>query len=183
MGDLSRSSRREMMAWQQTVVNHGAWLRGHIAARLDPGEPVDDILQETLESAIAGGAPAEPLRDIRGWLAGIARNKVRQHIDRNCRERRFRGRLEIMQNETREPAPDEFLLDRERVELVRQALSRLPAETAALLRCKYFQGWSYARIGRHLALNENAVTNRLREARQALREALKNHYDTPTRNE
>lgn len=176
MGDFSRP---EMMAWQQTVANHGAWLRGQIAARLDPGEPVDDILQETLESAIAGGKPTEPLRDIRSWLAGIARNKVRQHIDRNCRARRFRGRLEIHQEEVEETTPDEFLLDRERVDLVRCALATIAPETAALLRSKYFHGWSYARIGQHLGLNENAVTNRLREARRALREALQHHYDTP----
>ena len=55
MGEISRSD--VMMAWQQTVVDHGSWLRGLITARLDPGEPVEDILQETLQSAIERGQP------------------------------------------------------------------------------------------------------------------------------
>ena len=173
MGDHSRSD--EMMAWQQTVADHGNWLRGLIAARLDPGEPVEDVLQETLHSALQRGRPDEPLRDVKGWLAGIARNKVRQHIDRNCRERRLQQRAEKWGEDASSPAPvlpDRFLIDRERFALVKKALASLDSETAALLRCKYLRGWSYARIGSEMGLNQDAVTNRLRLARRLLRERI-----------
>ena len=140
MGEFSRTE--EMMAWQQTVADHGSWLRRVIASRLDPGEPVEDILQETLRSAIERGRPQEALRDVKGWLAGIARNKVRQHIDRSCRERRLQLKVENLADSAPAPAlplPDQFLLDRERFTLVKEALASLDSETAALLRCKYRQ--------------------------------------------
>ena len=178
MGESSRNG--EMMAWQQTVADHGSWLRGHIAARLDPGEPVEDILQDTLQSAIERGRPAEPLRDVKGWLAGIARNKVRQYIDRACRERRLQlrvGELVECASLPALPLPDQFLLDRERLAQVKDALDSLDSETAALLRCKYLQDWSYARIGAEMGLNEDAVTNRLRLARRKLRERIHQFYD------
>ena len=181
MGETSHSD-DEVMAWQQTVANHGSWLRGLIAARLDPGEPVDDILQETMRSAIESGAPAEPLRDVKGWLAGIARNKVRQHIDRNCRERRFHERAEELgagAGGGALPDPGQFLLDRERLSLVQEAMRALPDETAALLRAKYLHGWSYREIAARHGLNADAVTNRLRQARRQLRDALARLSESP----
>ena len=185
MGETSHSD-DEVMAWQQTVANHGSWLRGLIAARLDPGEPVDDILQETMRSAIEGGAPAESLRDVKGWLAGIARNKVRQHIDRNCRDRKFQERVEELGAGTAGrvlPDPGQFLVDRERLALVQQALRMLPEDAAALLRGKYLHGWSYREIGARHGLNEDAVTNRLRHARRQLREALAKLSESPNEEE
>ena len=182
MGDVSRTQKAEMMAWQQTVADHGSWLRGLIAARLDPGEPVEDILQETLQSALEGGRPQEALRDVKGWLAGIARNKVRQHIDRNCRERRLQAKAEDFGEGSPQPPlplPDQFLLDRERLALVARALASLDTETASLLRCKYLRGWSYRRIGDELGLNEAGVTNRLRRARHLLRTRIQDLYDNP----
>ena len=53
----------------------------------------------------------------------------------------------------------------------------LDGGSAELLRCKYLKGWSYARIGRELGLNQDAVTNRLRAARRALRERIGTHFD------
>lgn len=184
MGESSLSKDDEMMAWQQTVVDHGSWLRGLIAARLDPGEPVDDILQETMQSAIQSGRPGEPVLDVKGWLGGIARNKVRQYIDRTCRERRFFDKVDDLGESARTqavpvPIPDQFLLERERLDLVAKALAALDDETAALLRCKYLQGWSYGRIGKHLGLNADAVTNRLRKARRLLREEINRLYQQP----
>ena len=173
----------DMMQWQQTVVAHGSWLRAVIAARLDPGEPVDDLLQETLRSAIERGRPDGALRDVKAWLAGIARNKVRQHIDRNCRDRRLRARVAEEPSSSPLPLPDEFLLHGERVTLVKDALAELGEREATLLRCKYFQGWSYARIGRELHLSEIAVTNGLRRARALLRERIHHHLSRKATND
>jgi len=163
-----------MIAWQQIVTQHGDWLRGIITARLSPGDPIDDILQDTLQSAIERGKPAEELRDVKAWLAGIAKNKIRQHIDTRCRERRLIDKVE--HPAPAQLSPDQFLLNKERSQLIEDALASLSQDINSLLRYKYLQGWSYAQIGKVMNLNRDAVTNQLRDARRQLRSRINDLY-------
>ena len=75
------------------------------------------------------------------------------------------------------PLPDEFLLDRERLAIVAEAMNALDPNAAELLRCKDVHGWSYHRIGAELGMNQDAVTNGLRRARGELRERIRRRSD------
>lgn len=57
-------------------------------------------------------------------------------------------------------------------DLVDDALARLPADEAALLRRKYCDGWSTQELAVHLRATPKAVENRLARLRGRLREIL-----------
>lgn len=162
-----------MDAWHETVLEHRPWLRGLIAARLDRHEPVDDVLQETIRAAIATGAPdTRNIRDVKGWLGGIARNKVRQFIDRKGRDRRLQGSIEAITHTEAaldSPSPDDLLIRSERITIAALALEQLSSDEANLLRLKYVERWPYTRISSELKMTLHEVANRLRLARRNLR--------------
>jgi RNA polymerase sigma-70 factor (ECF subfamily) len=65
-----------------------------------------------------------------------------------------------------------LLLVREREELVRQALAKLPPADAEVLALKYGERWSCREMARRLGITEKAVECRLARARARLRNLL-----------
>ena len=65
-----------------------------------------------------------------------------------------------------------LLMRRERLELTRAALSRLPPRDAEILLLKYGERWSYRQIAERLGVTEKAVDCRLLRARAQLRSEL-----------
>ena len=68
--------------------------------------------------------------------------------------------------------PIEWLLRKERREMVREALGRLAGKDAEILMLKYYEGWSCRRISDQLGISEKAADARLHRARQRLRAEL-----------
>jgi RNA polymerase sigma factor (sigma-70 family) len=164
--------------WRAEILGQQDWLRGHIASSLDAGEPVQDVLHQTLEAAITTGRP-ESLQNLQAWLGGIARNKLRQFVERKSRERRLTERFgnhEAVYRDA-EPTPLAVLVHHERHSLTRAALDQLDAEDAALLRRKYLDQWSYQQMADELGWNQATLTNRLHRARRRLRGILQGLRD------
>lgn len=160
-------------SWATTITEHHLWLHQWLLGKASPGDPIEDLVQETLQAAIAQGQPNEPLNDVKGWLAGIARNKLRQHIDNSTRHRRINQTLSGSETTGRASLdPLAFLLHRERDSLLQSALATLKGEDSQLLRAKYLEGASYRDLASRFDWSIDTVTNRLRAARQQLRETL-----------
>ena len=160
-------------SWAKTITEHHHWLHRWLVSKASPGDPIEDLVQDTLQVAIAQGQPKEPLNDVKGWLAGIARNKLRQHIDNSTRHRRINQTLSGSETTgAMSPDPLAFLLHRERDSLLQSALATLDEETSQLLRAKYLEGASYQDLATRFHWSTDTVTNRLRTARQQLRETL-----------
>jgi RNA polymerase sigma-70 factor (ECF subfamily) len=174
--------------WQTEVLKHGPWLQGLISLHLREPDAVADVLQETLSAAMQHEErDREDVEQLRAWLGGVARNKSRQYIraaKRNRHKHRdFAAGGESADAGTEPVTPLEYLLQTERLAVVRDALAGLPADDAVILRMKYLERLDYEQIGARLELNRNAVANRLRRARNLLRQSLNTHLSQRTNNQ
>jgi RNA polymerase sigma-70 factor (ECF subfamily) len=162
--------------WPAALVEHRPWLRSVVMARVGDAHAADDVLQEVALAAAKNGARLGDASKVGPWLYRVA---VRQSlIYRRKAGRRRRGYDALRQQaETAVDAaeshdPLEWLLRRERRELVRRAMGQLDDRDAQILALKYAENWSYRQIAANLGVSESAVEARLHRARQKLRNAL-----------
>src|SRR5690606_18476168 len=111
---------------------------------------------------------------LRGWLVGIAKNKIRE-----SRRKRAPMPLEdvlaesdadidaILADVARAPLPDHVLERRETAELVGAARSSLPSAYQHALLAKYVEGRSTAEIARASGRSEKAAESLLTRSRTA----------------
>lgn len=144
-------------------------LRRYTRALLFDAASADDLVQTTLERALAHWHQFDQRRDIVVWLVGIAHHAF---VD----DRRREGRLRVVdpaealaESDLRrhEPAPDVAL----RMDLV-AALARLPAEQREPLLLVSLEQFSYAECAQALGIPIGTVMSRISRARTALRALL-----------
>lgn len=135
---------------------------------------VEDVVQDTFLTALQSLGSWDGRSGLRGWLVGIARNKIRE-----ARRRRAPVPIEdvlaeadadidaILADVAREPLPDHVLERRETSELVGAALSSLPAEYQRALLDKYVEGRSTSDIARATGRSAKAAESLLTRSRTA----------------
>jgi RNA polymerase sigma-70 factor (ECF subfamily) len=155
---------------------HSSWLRTVIFARVRNWHAVEEVLQELGLALTRLGVP--PGEDCRPWLRQVAIRQALLYRRRNGRlRRREETAAEIHRQESgngrlQSPDPLEWLVARERAEMIRAAIGELPPVEAELLMLKYGEGWSYEQIAQHLGTTSAAVQSRLHRARAHLRQKL-----------
>jgi RNA polymerase sigma-70 factor (ECF subfamily) len=162
--------------WPAALAEHGPWLRSIVMARVGDAHAADDVLQEVALAAARNGPRLGDASKVGPWLYRVA---VRQSLIHRRKAGRRRKRHEALRQQAESAAeaaeshdPLEWLLRRERRELVRSAMGRLDDRDAQILVLKYAENWSYRQIAANLGVSESAVEARLHRARQKLREAL-----------
>ncbi|MHC4399892.1 MAG: RNA polymerase sigma factor [Planctomycetota bacterium] len=128
----------------------------------------DDVVQETWLIAVRRIRKFDPRQgSFLAWLRGIAanvlRNRLREHGRRSRGERPHRG------DACRESPVEKELIQRERAERIAAALAELPEHCEEVLRAKYLDGASVARIAEASGRTPKAVECLLRRARQMFR--------------
>lgn len=137
-----------------------AWLRGRLS---DPAL-VDDVLQDTFVSALRAGLPEGPPGP---WLFGIARNKTLKLL---------RDRKPVVAATPQAAPASDPAEASERGETqakVRAAVAALPEELREVIALRYEGGLAYQEIAARLDLPHSTIQGRLKRARLALREALR----------
>jgi RNA polymerase sigma-70 factor (ECF subfamily) len=167
--------------WPAALLEHRRWLRSVVMARVGDSHAADDVLQEVALAAARQGARLCEVGKVAPWLYRVA---VRQSLIYRRKAGRQRRHYEKFrqQAETGLALPDgldplQWLLSRERRNLVRTALGRLDDRDAEILMLKYAQDWSYSQIAANLGVSASAVESRLHRARQKLRRALAGSLD------
>lgn len=162
--------------WPALLAQHDRWLRTVVYARLQEAQAVDDVMQEVALAAVKQAAPLSDLAKAGPWLYRLA---IRQTLmyRRGCGRRRklrarFVERCSPSESDTTTPEPLEWLLARERRQMVRVALERLPPRDAELLLLKYTENWDYHRIAEQLGVSHSAIETRLHRARARMRQEL-----------
>lgn len=185
MAEITRPSERNGVAaqpadpridWPALLAAHDRWLRTAVLARLGEAQAVDEVMQEVALAVVAQRAPLHDPARVGAWLHRLAVRQALLYRRRWGRQRklldRYAGRQAGACAAAASPDPLAWLLQDERRELVRLALTRLPPRDAEILLLKYTEDWSYRELAAHLGIGESAVEARLHRARQRLREAM-----------
>jgi RNA polymerase sigma-70 factor, ECF subfamily len=97
------------------------------------------------------------------WVAAICRNEARDLA--RARRAPLPDEEPPVVEERREPDESDSI--------VREALSRLPADAKEVIFLRFYDGLSYDRISAVLGISEQAINGRLRRAKRALAQYLR----------
>ena len=129
---------------------------------------VDDILQETLISALAKFPDSRQPFNIPGWLMTIAKNKSLNYLKKQKKTVGFKN------------IPDKYFLSESDISLENEdenklmnSLNYLSASQKYILQMKYFTHHSIKEIGKLFKIPEGTVKRRLFDARKKLKEEMK----------
>jgi RNA polymerase sigma-70 factor (ECF subfamily) len=129
----------------------------------------DEIVQETWLTAVRRVRTFEPERgSFANWLRGIAANVLRNHFRAAARESARTVQLDDETVVRLSVASD--LEARDRAQRIARALAALPERYEAVLRAKYLDEQSVARIACAWNQSAKAIESLLSRARQAFRE-------------
>ena len=163
-----RASARDPEAWGAIFEAHYHSVFAFVRYRLRGAAEAEDIASQVFEIAYARadrfdyrGVPIE------GWLIGIARNLVRDHIKKYAR----RGFEEELVDTIAPPSPDEA----PRVDLnldIAQAMKALTEDQQTVISLRFLLDRSVTETADLMARSEDAVKNLQRRALAALQRAL-----------
>ncbi|MBB5518685.1 RNA polymerase sigma factor [Amphiplicatus metriothermophilus] len=154
--DRSGAKQAEARLLAAFMANRGliaSVLRRYALSRLD----IDDISQETIARALEA-ARAREIREPRRFLIGIAKNVARAEI-----ERRSKMAVELVEDlgaeryVSDEPAVDEIVDGRRRMETFWKAVETLPSQCQKVFVLKYVYGASHKEIARKLGIAVSTV--------------------------
>ncbi len=135
----------------------------------------EELAQEAMVSLWRKAAGFDAGRaNVSTWIFTIARNLRVDHF-RRVGNRATHDADEFDGDETADDAlaqPDELLLAREREAGVREAIARLPAEQAQVLRLSFYEEQPHSQIAEALGLPLGTVKSRVRLAVRHLRRLL-----------
>jgi RNA polymerase sigma factor (sigma-70 family) len=137
-------------------------------------EKSEELAQETFVNAWRDLGQLKDLSKFRNWLAGIARNIVRNSL-RNGRRDVIRKAVPIDKIEDAtagDSEPVETAIGKERQLVVREALQRIPEMYREALVLFYRQEQSVKEVARRLELSEETVRQRLSRGRNLLKEEV-----------
>lgn len=162
--------------WAVALAMHQDWLRSVVGALVGERQATDDVMQEVAVAAVEQRSPIADPAKVAPWLYRLAVIHSMRYRRRRSRQRRHDGLAATNGGQARrcsdgEP-PDEWLLRKERHDLVRTALERLSPREAEILRLKYFENWTYQQMAERMGIGEKALDARLHRARARLRHEL-----------
>jgi RNA polymerase sigma-70 factor (ECF subfamily) len=163
-----RAVARDPGAWSEIFESHYRSVFGFVRFRLHGAAVAEDIASQVFEVAYARaehfdyrGVPIE------GWLIGIARNLVRDHLKKASR----RGYEEELE-ETTVPAQPDASVDIDLRHDLMAAMRSLTEDQQAVLSLRFLLDKSVADTARLMDRSEDAVKNLQRRALAAMQRAL-----------
>jgi RNA polymerase sigma-70 factor (ECF subfamily) len=140
-------------------------LRAYARALLRDREAADDLVQDTLEAAIARQGQWRGDGSLRGWLCRILLNRFRDGL----RRRRPTAVLALVPEQPDLPAARRTE-DRLALTEVHAAMGQLPEDQRAALLLVALEGMSLSEAARVLGCAEGTLASRLGRARATLRQ-------------
>ncbi len=151
------------MSSQAAIVAEIPRLRRYARALTGRADAADDLVQDTLERALANWRFWQRDRELRPWLFSIMHNL---HIDGRRRDGRIDFRADDdLPVQVQRAAQDDALELRD----MERALALLPLEQREILLLVGLEELSYADVARVLKLPQGTVMSRLSRARKRFR--------------
>ncbi|HEY1058843.1 MAG TPA: RNA polymerase sigma factor [Limnobacter sp.] len=161
-----RRALEALLTTQRSRLTH--FIRKHL--RRD--DWVDDVLQQTHMAAFRNWSRFRGESKPETWLFGIALNLVKNFRYRDDSHRFCNDDCEDEINNlpcSSELEPEQALLQRERIEMLRGAIEHLPLKMQRVVQLVLLEGLSYQDAAVELDLPIGTVRSRLSRARDALR--------------
>ena len=146
-------------------------LRRYARALVGNRDDADDLVQDTLERALAKGALWGGVADMRAWLFGVMHNL---HVDG---VRRPRLHTVVLDDDTPEHQVAATQGDRLAVLDLQAALERLPVEQREIILLVALEDMSYAEVAATLGIPIGSVMSRLSRGRARLRSLMEGQPD------
>jgi len=163
----------------------GAWRGGDIAAgdelvsrhwasisrffRAKVGDDGADLISQTFLACVEAKDKIEG-DNIKAYLFGVARRRLADHLRKRVRAPAIDFAVSSLVDVATGPAT--AVARRQRSELLRDGLARIPLDDQIALELSYFEAMSTREIAGVLEIPENTVRSRLSRAREKLRTAL-----------
>jgi RNA polymerase sigma-70 factor (ECF subfamily) len=156
----------------------GAIARGLVAAGYSPTFiDYEDAEQDALLAIVENFSRADPVASPCGWMHKVARNRAIGRTRSTVARKRSTERL-VRQAALDDIAQvDEYDLDSRLPveELVSLVVGALPPDYRAVVVAYHLDGMPVSRIAEELCIAESAVYTRLRRARKAMLQVLREH--------
>jgi RNA polymerase sigma factor (sigma-70 family) len=160
--------------FRDLVKEYGASLYYFVLKRVKHPDDAADIAQQAFVEAACSLTSFRGEAELSTWLFGIATNLSRNHVSRAPQNRhRFESDDVLEECESAELDPGESLSQRQGLQLVTEAMRRLPPEMAAALDLVAVQELSYEEAANQLRIPVGTVRSRVSRARAAVREHLR----------
>ena len=159
----------ERAAFEAILREQQQWVGGLVYRLIGWSGEVEDVVQEVFLSAYESWGRYRGDGSVRSWLGAIAVNKCRRYHRRTAVRLKFLKRTKEEAAERYGDGPEIGLMDRERLEQVQKAMTKLRPRDREVLVLRYLEEMDISRIAEILAAPANVVNVRLTRARQRLR--------------
>lgn len=172
-----RARRGDRTAFDALVRRHWTSVRQAARSFGIPETDVDDIVQDAFIAAWKALDDFDASRPFRGWLFGIALNKMRDLLRFRKVRQFFFGASDITDEESGSvsfegPGPDKLAADRQELKRVTQTLDRLDRPLREVLVLTGLVGMSQLEAAEALGVSLKTVEGRVIRARKHLKEIL-----------
>lgn len=139
----------------------------------------EDLAQETFITAWKHLRHLRERDKLRGWLCGIARNRINNFLRREGREpvRKAESLDEVAETHSPEPLPTEHVISKEEEAILWRALERVPENYREPLVLFYREHKSIETVAAQLDLTEDNVKQRLSRGRKLLQEQVQSFVE------
>lgn len=170
---VTRAQRGDLGAWSRLYQEHFDAVFRHVCYLT--GDPVlaEDLVQEAFARAMTNASGYDGRSSFVTWLRGIALNVVRMYWRRARTTDRVQGDLQQLQSMA--PAagtPDQLHVQDQRMQVVYEILSTMPAHLREAFVLRELEGLSTAEAAQQLGISANNLAVRATRARQRIRKEL-----------
>jgi len=159
-------------AWQRLVQRWHPRLLAQAQRLAGTPEGAADITQESWLAIVRSLRRLDDPARFRYWAHRIVANKSADWVRRQQRHRKLIHTAAQRTRSLDDSSPADEALRKERVDLVRQAIRRLPTDQRKLLALFYIEGKSIKQIASRLGIPQGTVKSRLHAIRQELKAYL-----------
>jgi RNA polymerase sigma-70 factor (ECF subfamily) len=134
-------------------------------------QAAEDVVQEAFLSAWRRSSSYDPARgSLRTWLLGIVHHRAVDSLRRTGNDGRRRVDLPVEEMDFDAGIDvDDEVIERDRADLVREAMAELPPDQCKVVELAYFGGYTHTEIADMLGLPIGTVKGRMRLALGKLR--------------
>ena len=154
-------------AGEELVSRHWASISGFFRSKI--GDDGADLISQTFLACVEGRDRIEG-DNVKAYLFAVARRRLADHFRKRARSPALDFNASSVIDLGTGPAT--HVSRRQRSELLREGLTRIPLDDQIALELAYFEGLSTKDIAAILEIPENTVRSRLSRARDKLRAVL-----------